>query len=60
MTRPYVVTMKDGSTRLIEASNPAHVHRHVAAQLIVSVAPASAADVIELYRQKVEAETAAL
>lgn len=57
-TRPYVTIMKDGTVRLIEANNPAHVHRYIAAQQIVSVAPASAADVIALYERKVTAEKA--
>ncbi len=47
-TRPYLVTMKDGSKRVVEAANPSQVTRHIAKTVIESMRPASARDIIEI------------
>lgn len=56
--RYYVTRMVDGKVRLIDASSPAQVSQHVARKLILSIAPATVREVVELRNDGVEIEDA--
>ena len=56
-TRPYIVTGKDGSERLIQANSQAQALRHAALNHF-AVRAASANEVIELMSKGVKPETA--
>ena len=47
-TRPYVVEMHDGKTRVVEDVNVAQVRAHVAMTLIKEVRAAKATDILRL------------